>query len=975
MDKIGRKSLVLTAASFCCLLLAATVLHAQPASSDPFWVGSYTDPLSPSQRQWLADLGRSIRIGVTSIPPQVFYNPQNGQMSGLCIDYIRHIEHLLNYRFEVVYYASWAELMAQAFDRQVDIVYAAQRTPTREKYFLFSQPYLKFNNVIVTNEEPSRPLRLKDLTGKLVAVVRGSALEEFLKTNFPQLVVLAVEDEMAGLSRVSFGQADAMVVEIARASWYIRQNKFTNLYISGDAEYPFELGFACRNDWPQLVEIMNAALHRISPETRQAMLDRWLLPTPPSYRVLKGLLLALIAAVLASIAILIWNRLLHRRVRQRTEQLSAELKAHQLDSQQLRRYETIMSLTTDMMAFVDSHGIYQAANDAYLKALNKPRAAVIGKPSKDFFDPSFYAQRIAPRVAQALTGQTVRFEEWREFAGLGRRFISGMYYPSFGNGGAVEGIAIVLHDQTDQYRAFEQLQDSQQRLASIIAAAPVGIGVMFRHILASVNQLICLNTGYEENELLGKSIRALFVDLAEADRALNDIQRQIERRGIGSTETRWLRKDGRLIDVLLNVVPLDVADPEKGLTFAALDITDRKAAQTALEESRQAMERLINNMRGIMYRCKMTPDWPMEYISQGCLELTGYTDQEFYQNQITWGKLVVAEDKKRIFRQIAEAVAAKQPYQIEYRIVDRAGNIRWMWEKGCGVYDAQGELLALEGFITDMTDRKQAEQQLLESNQQMQRLVNEISQKNQELQSIVYIASHDLRSPLVNVRGFAGELEKSLNQLTELVRAASLPEPQRQALLQLAEKDLPESLAFIKKGSQKMDQLLNGLGRLSRVGSAPLALRRLDVAALLADVLANKQFAMRQNEADIIIEGDLPPCLGDPVLVSQVFENLIDNAVKFRHPERPCRVRIRGRQENSRCVYEIEDNGIGIEPQHQEKIFEIFHQLNPAAGGEGLGLTIVRRILQRQDGAISVRSIPGEGTTMIVQLPAAERGD
>jgi signal transduction histidine kinase len=183
--------------------------------------------------------------------------------------------------------------------------------------------------------------------------------------------------------------------------------------------------------------------------------------------------------------------------------------------------------------------------------------------------------------------------------------------------------------------------------------------------------------------------------------------------------------------------------------------------------------------------------------------------------------------------------------------------------------------------------------------------------------------------------------------------------------------DIPESLHFIKSGNQKMEILLNGLLRLSRIGTAQINPTSINMETLIGGIISGLRFKIRENNIDIAIDGTLPACRGDLMLINQVFVNLVDNAIKYRHPDRPCRIRIRGTQKNGQSIYQVEDNGIGIAPEHKEKVFEIFHQLNPNAGGEGLGLTIVNRILDRQDGQIQLDSQPGTGTTISITLPGA----
>lgn len=800
---------------------------------------AHQDILRPQLRQWLTSRQRPIRIGVTAIPPQIFRDPKDGTLSGLCIDFIREIESHLGYSFEIVFFETWNAMMEAAFAREIDVVYATQTTPSRQEAFAFTEPYLTFSNMIVATKDVKGPLTLDDLAGKTVAVVQGAAIEEYLHLYYPTINLLAVEDELIGLSRVSFHQADAMVIEISRASWYIQQYKFTNLRIVGDAGYPFILGFACRIDQPELVDILNAALAKITPERRKALINRWILPLEGRGTDARFLLIALGGSAAAVLVVVGWNRMLRREVRKRTGELENVLQSRQNDILALRRYKTIISLSDDLMAFVDADGVFRAANDALLKALGKLPEEVINRPMAKVFGKERYEQQIRERFEKALRGQTVSFEMWTDSPENERRYFQGVYHPHQNGSGGIEGVVIVIHD-----------------------------------------------------------------------------------------------------------------------------MTDREKTRLALEKSQQALSRLLANLRGIAYRCKFDKDWTMEFLSQGCEEMTGFRDRDFYDGLITWGHLILAEDREYVWQEISRHVAAGEPFQIEYRIRDRQGQVKWFWEKGCGVFDSTGQAAAIEGFITDITDRKQAEQT-------KEHLLKELRTKNEELESIVFIASHDLRSPLVNIRGFAGELEKSIEALKAVLNEATLGPQIRDKVQTILNEDIPESLYFIKNSSQKVERLLNGLLRLSRIGTAQIKPTVIDTTALVSDILGGLHFTIRENHIDIAIEGPLPRCRGDVTLVTQVFENLIDNAIKYRRAGHPCRIRIRSREENGQSIYQIEDNGIGIAPEHLDKVFEIFHQLRPGSGGEGLGLTIVRRILDRQDGQIVIASDVEKGTTVSVTLPAA----
>jgi light-regulated signal transduction histidine kinase (bacteriophytochrome) len=258
---------------------------------------------------------------------------------------------------------------------------------------------------------------------------------------------------------------------------------------------------------------------------------------------------------------------------------------------------------------------------------------------------------------------------------------------------------------------------------------------------------------------------------------------------------------------------------------------------------------------------------------------------------------------------------------------------------------------------TDITQRKEDELRL-------KYLAAELAAKNKELETIVYVVSHDLRSPLLNVEGFGNSLKNSCAELQE--KLASSDDPQIRRLLEI---DIPRALRFIAAGVSKMDALLSGFLRFSRLGRVALQIQPLVMNKLVSEVAHSLKFQTDQTGAILEID-KLPNCLADATLVGQVFSNLIDNALKYRDPARRCHISIAGRLEDGQAIYSVRDNGIGIESEHQPKVFELFHRLDPKkTQGEGLGLTIAQRILERQHGRIWVESRPGEGTTFFVSLP------
>jgi signal transduction histidine kinase len=302
------------------------------------------------------------------------------------------------------------------------------------------------------------------------------------------------------------------------------------------------------------------------------------------------------------------------------------------------------------------------------------------------------------------------------------------------------------------------------------------------------------------------------------------------------------------------------------------------------------------------------------------------------------------------------------------------------------VFDSQGVHRGFAKVTRDMTERRRWEEQVRQLNEQLQQRVNDLARSNQQLaqkseenEMFVYSVSHDMRSPLVNLQGFSQELSLVANDLKDLLNGDGVPPELRARGAAIIDGEMAESVQYIQTAVSHLSKIIDALLRLSRAGRIVYQERRVDLNEMVARIVDTLSATVKSRGAKIIVH-DLPPTWGDPAALEQLFSNLISNALNYLDPKRAGLIEVgcaetvvadEDEVEQPARAYYVRDNGLGLTDKDRGKLFRAFQRFHPeAARGEGMGLAIVRRIVERHNGRVWVESKSGEGTTFYVTLQA-----
>ena len=503
-------------------------------------------------------------------------------------------------------------------------------------------------------------------------------------------------------------------------------------------------------------------------------------------------------------------------------------------------------------------------------------------------------------------------------------------------------------------RDITQRKHAENKFRALLEAAPDAMIIVNQlGLIELANAQVEKVFGYAQSELLGKTVETL---VPERFRGKHDSHRKgffhsPKTREMGAgLELFGLRKDGTEFPVEVSLSPLET--PDGILVSSAIrDVTDRKRTAEALKASEERLQLAVEAAQLGVWDLDLATDRAFRSLRHD--QIFGYDTL-----QTNWGAEiafthVVPEDREHFRSCFAQAFQGTD-FFLECRI-NRADDrsLRWISAQGRVYRDTTNKPIRMMGVVADITDRKQAEEQLERHRAELMRYNAELNAANHELEAFSYSVSHDLRAPLRSIDGFSlALLEDYSDKLDD---------------------EGKKHLQRVRIATQRMGALIDDLLSLSRVTRSTIKLEKVNLSAVASEVADKLRESQPARQIEVRIESGLK-ATADAQLVRIALENLLGNAWKFTAKKRAARVEFGKSRANGSSAYFIRDNGAGFDPAYSERLFGAFQRLHSTSEfpGTGIGLATVQRIVHRHGGRIWAESTVGQGATFYFTLPEAK---
>ncbi len=605
----------------------------------------------------------------------------------------------------------------------------------------------------------------------------------------------------------------------------------------------------------------------------------------------------------------------------------------------------IMESTDEVIVLLDPEGVVIDCNQAHAKRLNIERENLIGKSVFELLPKDIAHLRKQAIKDVIQSGKPICREDFR--AGFWNEYT---IHPIVSHRGKIDRVAVFSKDITSKKIADEQIKNNYSLLR--IAGETAKFGgwivdleksiVIWSDVVYKIHDVEpgfkpSLEKGIsfyapEWREKITEVFSNCVINGTPYDHEMEIITSKQRRLRIRTTGEAIRDQKGKIIKIQGSIQ----------------DISENKKISDELIASEREKSSLIDNLPGFVYKCANDRNWTMYYLSEKCFNISGYHPQDLINNnKLSYNDIIHPDFKELVWNRWQSALESGTSFQEEYKIITASNEIKWVWEQGSGIYSKDGKVTHLEGFIADITKRKEMEEALKESEANLAEL-------NATKDKFFSIIAHDLKSPFNSIIGI-GEL------LSEQIKKKEFD-------------DLEEYASIMQDSSHKAMNLLTNLLEWSRsqTGRMDFNPEFIRISLLADEVIDLLLYSATQKSIRVISQ--IPKsavCFADKAMISSVLRNLVSNAVKFT--ENGGEVIISAMSSDSKYIVTVSDNGTGMSKEESDNLFRIdkFYSTRGTnnEGGTGLGLILCKEFISRHGCEIWAESKKGKGSNFLFTLP------
>lgn len=629
---------------------------------------------------------------------------------------------------------------------------------------------------------------------------------------------------------------------------------------------------------------------------------------------------------------------------QKDKEETQKIEYHQLQDSH-NSLKSIINSTSDLIGAIDNNYRFTLYNQAYQKEILGLFGVSVQQGMKLHQVIKSYPEYLEDALAlwgSALGGKSFTVTRMYNHPGKELAYYEYTFNPIMDQEGNVTGAVQVVRNQTEKIKAQQQVKNIQEfvLLAEVIpqkvwSAHPDGE-------VDYVNNRFLEFTGLAFEQMMGSG----WEKIVHPEDLPNAAQSWHESMQTGKTyeiEYRLRNRDGEFQWHLGRSIPmLDKKGKIIKWMGTATNIHKRKLLEYEIKEKVQEFEFLVDVIPHIVW--KALPNGEVVFYNKKWYEFTGITPEEGARG--LWRSITHPDDQERTLKAWQESINTGERYKIEHRIATRHGTYRWVQSHALPLKDEEGNIVMWFGTATDIHDEKTYLEELVWIQKQLQERNKELTRVNVDLDNFVYTASHDLRTPILNLASLQSLLEEQLE-----TKAGSL----EQTILKM-----------MKQSVNRLENTINDLSEIAKLQKEKEHKENLSFQKMYEEVCQDLENMIIKSGAEVYVDFQEKNIFYTPKHLRSILYNLFSNAIKYAAPERKPVISIKTTRFEERICLTVSDNGLGLDKRQQDKLFQMFIRLHAHVQGTGVGLYMIKRIIENNGGSIQVKSKPKEGTTFTV---------